>query len=215
MKVSHNRLDLTGRVFGRLTVQKLSHINPKRQESWWLCLCECGGTKTSMGYSLTGGLVESCGCLHKERTSMANTKHGGSDTPEYRVWAAMWQRCTNTGCESYTLYKDRTPPERWKDFSNFISDMGARPSPKHSIERVDNAKPYSPENCKWATPVEQSRNRSNALKVELNGKSLTLKEACVTVGLKYTTVYTRIRSGKTVEQASENKLATYLPKEIQ
>lgn len=210
MAKAKNRLSLIGQQFGQLTVVAFSHVNPKRQETWWTCTCICGKSKTTVGYSLTSGLVQSCGCLHKARTSTANTKHGLSNTAEYRIWKDMWKRCTNPNHKSYERYKLRTPGMRWGDFENFLFDMGPRPTPRHSIERLKNEEAYSAQNCVWATPIEQARNRSNVHKVQFNGAVMSLSEACEKAELKHTTIYQRIRKGQTVEQATENVLKTYV-----
>lgn len=99
-----------------------------------------------------------------------------SHTPEYRIWAGMLQRCQNQKRESYKNYGARGIEvcERWKKFSNFIKDMGPRPSAAYSIERLENSEGYEPDNCVWATGIIQGRNRRNNVRISLDGRTQTL-----------------------------------------
>lgn len=93
-------------------------------------------------------------------------------TPEHRAWAAMKTRCLNPKCRSFKNYGKRgiTVCERWlHSFSQFLADMGPRPSKNHSIDRIDNDGPYSPENCRWATMLTQNNNKRNTPMITFEG----------------------------------------------
>jgi len=159
--------DITGFRFGRLTALKPESKSKTRLINW-VCLCVCGKYKTVNGSSLRRGLTKSCGCLAKEnasRQSLAQVKHGHSRkkqfSPEYQCWANMIQRCCNPKSSAWKYYGGRgiRVCDYWMDFSNFLSDMGYKPDPTLTIERVNNQSHYMPSNCKWATRSEQAYNR--------------------------------------------------------
>lgn len=196
--------DLSGRVFSRLTV--LSYAGSARGHASWLTHCVCGAEKVMRGASLVSGNIKSCGCLAAENAELKRT-HGMRRKPEYKVWAQMWQRCTNPNAEKYSAYKDRAPPSEWKDFAVFFAELGPRPTPKHTLERIDNEKPYGPGNCRWATMLEQCRNKSNNRWVIVDGSQVvTLTDACRIIGVTYGVVKCRRGRGESLEQATKGRV---------
>lgn len=127
--------------------------------------------------------------------SGANWRHGWSKSRVYATWCAIRARCENPKNPSFPSYGGRGiyVCERWKSFENFLQDMGDRPTPKHSIDRIDNDGPYSPENCRWVGSVrEQRRNcRDNRILI-LNGESLILAEWARRTGIDSETISMRI-----------------------
>lgn len=159
------RVELIGRRFGRLVVLKKA---PSRNHfNYWECVCDCGGTKTARGGDLKNGKTKSCGCIQHEGNRI---KHGYSKKKntkgEYRVWLGLKGRCLRTTNPKYPDYGGRGIKvcDRWlgkTGFQNFLSDMGERPSPNHSIDRINNDGNYEPNNCRWATSSQQSKNKRN------------------------------------------------------
>lgn len=161
-------LSLVGQTFNRLTV--LEKVESDSQGSRWQCQCQCGNYRVVHGKKLTAGAVRSCGCLLQEALTKKgkNSTHRMSGTPTYITWIAMRERCGNPNSISYRWYgaKGVRVCSRWsQSFANFLSDMGHRP-PGKTLDRIDGRKDYAPENCRWATPLEQRHNRINALESE-------------------------------------------------
>jgi hypothetical protein len=192
--------DLTGNRFGNLTVMWMSNQRIGGKIGWW-CKCDCGTPCIVTGDHLMRG-TKSCGCLRKLGY---HTTHGRSKRPEWRVWEHLRQRCYNSADKSYPDYGGRgiAVCEAWQFFENFYSDMGPRPSLRHSIDRVDNDGPYSPENCRWATRTEQARNRRSNRLVTVYGQTKTAAEWIELYGLNPWRFYGRLNRGWSAEKALE------------
>jgi hypothetical protein len=170
------RMNLLGRQFDRLTV--IEEVERRGRVRQWRCICSCGGEIVVAQGNLTSGATRSCGCFHRERASAANLTHGLSNTTEHVIWSGMRARCSNPKHTAYADYGGRgiTVCERWNSFQNFLADMGPRPSKQHSIDRIDVDGPYSPQNCRWATPSEQAQNKGSNRLVTFNGETTTISE---------------------------------------
>lgn len=203
--------NLTGKVFGRLTV--LYRDNRTLNKVTWVCLCACGNTKSLPSAYLVHGGTKSCGCLASELTILRNTTHSKSNTPEYLIWSTMKSRCSNENVSSYHRYGGRGIKvcERWlNSFENFYEDMGPRPTNEHSIERRNGNKGYAPDNCYWATQMEQAQNRCSVRRFDYEGKSLTLTEIAQITGKDRTTLNSRVAAGKSLEEALSKEKKPYL-----
>lgn len=194
-------LDLTGQRFGRLQVMARA-ASDKNGNAKWRCACDCGNERVVYSQSMRSGATTSCGCLNREVVSAASTTHGYSGTAAYKAWHAMLQRCENPEHHKWHRYGGRgiRVCERWHDYANFLTDMGPRPQGM-TIDRKDNDGDYTPGNCRWATPRQQSNNRENTRRVTADGESVPLAEAARARALNRATVRSRLRAGWTERQA--------------
>lgn len=189
----NNRLPLEGKTFGLLTVKEFAGSGA-HGHSIWECECRCGGTARVTGRDLlrTNDRA-SCGCLRGTKRLAKKTQHGLIDTPVYRCWAHMLQRCLNPNEPAYKNYGARgiSVCSRWMEFPNFFEDMG-HPPEGLSIERNDNDGPYSPDNCRWASKTEQMRNRRNSRWVEHDGRRQLMSEWCAELKITPNTLLYRL-----------------------
>lgn len=192
--------DLTGTRFGKLVVTALAPERTPSGRYKWLVRCDCGAEKSVQAMSLKNGDTASCGCTHREQLGNRKRKHGLSETSEYRSWCAMINRCTNPRGEDFDRYGGRGIKvcERWRDFRNFIADMGMKPAPGFSIEREDNDGDYEPSNCRWATQSEQVRNTSRNV-IAPSGR--VIADEAPILGIKSSVIYQRVKLGWSIEEA--------------
>lgn len=189
--------DLTGRRFGRLLVIRKTICDPKgngRRLTAWECACDCGRSTTLQPAKLLSGHTRSCGCLHRDTIRT----HGHAKTPEYKVWHSMIDRCTNPLAGNWHRYGGRgiRVCQRWTDsVAHFIEDVGRRPGPGYSIDRIDVDGHYEPGNVRWATAKEQQRNRRNTTFVRFRGETVSLAEVAEALSIDRNVLRNRIGRG--------------------
>lgn len=192
-------INLEGQRFGRLVALSKE---PARSdaETRWRCRCDCGVEKAIRTKDLRRGMVRSCGCHKRARTIERNKSHGLTGSPEYISWAAMVQRCSNPKATHFEYYGGRGIGvcERWSNsFDLFLSDVGPRPGPGFSLDRIDNSRGYEPGNVRWASRIDQMQNTRRARKIEFMGQSVTVSAACrmAAVGVTPQTAIRRLNLG--------------------
>ena len=195
----------TGMRFGRLTTNGLPfvvrHLNKNQLRI--SVTCDCGVAKTVAVYGMMRGSVKSCGCLRREVSSNKIKTHGMSKTYLYKKWGHLFDRCKGFKPRDKKNYTDMgiTVCDRWKSFENFKSDMGEPPPGKHTIDRIDNSKGYSPENCRWASSMEQCNNKNNNIRISYQGREDTLANWARHLGVCRKALNYRLTHGWSTEQA--------------
>lgn len=203
-----------GKKFGKLEVLKDSGIRTKYGRVKWFCKCDCGNDVLVVSIYLLNGDTKSCGCLKYKITH--GCTRSGQKTPEYGVWHNMKMRCYNPETPNYERYGGRgiSVCDSWQNnFRMFLKDMGIRPTSKHTIERMDNDGPYSPENCKWATYKEQNRNKINNHLITYGRKTLSITEWAEYFNVNRDLIWGRIRRRQKTG-FSESSIIANLYKEI-
>lgn len=195
-------IDLSGQSFGRWHV--LSGCDRpstrKKKDAWFWCKCACGVERAVSSDALRRGKSQSCGCLHSEvsaETGRKNRTHGhsiASNSPTYRSWRCMWQRCTNPRSNVFHLYGGRgiSVCSEWKEFSVFLSDMGERPEGT-SIDRIDGTGNYEPSNCRWADAITQAANSRCTRVLSYNGETLSVAGWARRLGVTHYMLSSRLR----------------------
>jgi hypothetical protein len=154
-------VDLTDQKFSKWTVlvRAENYKSGRTQRAMWLCVCDCGTEKAVIGDSLRSGLSRSCGCGNGGRKRAPRTKHRMTHTPEYRTYRRAKQRCENPNRQGYENYGGRGIKFLFTSFKQFYAELGPKPSPAHSVDRIDNDGHYEPGNVQWAIQSWQNRNQ--------------------------------------------------------
>ena len=192
IRVSNHR-DIIGQKFNHLKV--LAEIRMKKWKLHVKCICDCGKETVASKQDVISGHTKSCGCYHRENIKKGlSLKHGMTGTRTYNSYNSMRQRCSNPNFKDYHLYggKGIKVCKRWlDDFENFLSDMGERPEGK-TLDRKSSDGNYEPENCRWATAIEQANNTSRNNIIEFYGTRKTLAEWSRVVNVPATTLRVRL-----------------------
>ena len=203
-------VDLTGQTFNRLTVIEKTDKRDSSGSVIWLCRCVCGNMVEQRGRSLTSGHTKSCGCWHRERSSVFAKEylrtHGLRSHRLYTTWEHMKQRCYNKNNKDYKNYGARgiIVCDEWLDdfmiFYNWAISNGY--DDELTIDRIDVNGDYEPSNCRWATQEEQNNNKRSHHKLTYNGETLTLAQWAKRINISYDTLERRINKHKwSVEKA--------------
>lgn len=181
---------------GKLTVEASAEgATPKR--AFWLCRCDCGGSRVVMGKYLRAFEVKSCGCLNRTslvpRTTHGLTQAGMKKPRAYITWASMKERCLNPKSKKWPIYGGRgiTVTPRWMKFENFYADMGDPPAGM-SLDRIDVNKGYSKKNCRWATPQQQARNTRTNRYLQYGGRKQILQAWAEELAVSAGTLHARV-----------------------
>lgn len=196
-------IDLKGKTFGDLLVleRDLSFIGGVR----WICLCSCGKTKSILAGHLASQKIKSCGCLNSRLARDRATSHGLCKSLTYGTWRGMKERCLRSGRSDSNSYFEKGIgiDEKWMSFDGFYEDMGERPGKEYCIDRIDNNKPYSKDNCRWVLHSENCQNTSVSKRWTVDGvEYLSIAEAAKTLSVSHATIQRwckgYINNGKTI-----------------
>lgn len=185
---------IIGNKYNMLTPIEIAYRG-KNNLVYYRCKCECGGETILLGYQLSRSTVKSCGCLRG---------NGKTKTITYSSWRHAKQRCTLSNNEYNRYYKDKGVKmcERWLySYDNFLADMGERPSKDYSLDRINPDGDYCPENCRWATAIEQNNNRGKYNRIVVyNGKEFTVTQLCRALDINKSSFFYGLRNGWSVDK---------------
>jgi hypothetical protein len=183
--------------YGKLQFLEDAGENKHRQKLWRL-VCDCGKECVKVASAVRNGHTKSCGCL--AHSGISNFRHGKRRSHVYNVWCNMKARCNNQQNPAYQNYGGRgiKVSPSWQVFENFARDVGDPPSPKHTLDRIDNNGDYEPSNVRWASRYVQSRNNRNNVFVTIDGITKCLYDWCNEYGISAGAVYRRLSKGEDV-----------------
>ena len=192
-----NKINLIGMKFGRLTIVSKVVADNAVKKMIVRCECSCGKIIDIHMTNLIHTGTRSCGCLSGSINKMRST-HNRTNTSEYHIWASMKARCFNEKSKYYHHYGGRgiTVCDSWIDsFEQFFNDMGARPSMRHSLDRINVDGDYKASNCRWATTVQQANNTRSNRYLTYQGVTKTIAEWGRQLGINRHTIQSRLNRG--------------------
>jgi hypothetical protein len=208
------RLDITGETYGHLKALEFRGKTKQNQAVWAFECLACGNVIERPSHTVRNGNTRSCGCVTNKMKSLSKTKHGASKSSVYGSYRAMLRRCSDTEDPMFHRYGGRgiAVCSRWlgpDGAANFLADMGEKPSPQHTIERIDNDLGYSPENCRWATRKEQADNRYTTKHITVDGETLSQADWDRALGNGLNVVGDRVRRGWSRDTAVKTPVARH------
>lgn len=198
----------SGMRFGRYTVLSLSDKRSKIGRKLWTCKCDCGTIRDVHQENLSSGNSKSCGCLATDNAISKNTTHGLCYHPIHAAWVAMRSRCKSKDPHKARSYLNRGIQvcEEWDSFQQFYDDMCATWKEGLWLERINNDIGYSKGNCRWATQVEQSRNKRNNRLLCIEGVTKTMSEWASIRGIDVRRIHSRLKLGWSEEDAIQRPI---------
>lgn len=196
---------IIGQKFERLTVIR-EVGKDSRGHRLWECQCDCGNLVIKRVSRIVNGEIGSCGKTNSIHLNDGRPNLLFKFPSEYKSWRGAKERCTNPNHQSYKYYGGRGIKfcDQWiNSFEQFLKDMVPKPSPKHSLDRIDNNGPYSPENCRWATKKEQSSNRSDNRLLTINGETKPLFLWAESSGIDRSILKDRLKRNWSIERLFE------------
>lgn len=198
---------LQGMRFGTWTVLGATFLvrRSRKRNRYAVCRCHCGRVEVQLLGNIRSGKSKGCLSCRVAKVAKKKTRHGKSYTRIHNIWCGIVGRCSNPNIRCWKYYGGRGIEicDRWRVFENFYADMGEPPTSKHEIDRINPDGNYEPSNCRWATRVEQVRNRRNAIKVEYAGELRSIGEISEITGVRSPLIASRLRKGWPVNLAAE------------
>lgn len=183
-----------GDKYGRFTI--VCEVEKRKSQRYFKCKCDCGNERIVRFVALNSGESKSCGCLRDEQNKTVNLKHGEYGTRLHSIWHSMLQRCLNPNSRAYKFYgkKGITVCEEWRKYEAFSAWAKANGYREDlTIDRIKSARNYEPQNCRWATMNEQSRNKSNSKLITFKNETLCESDWADRIGISRQSLSKRLK----------------------